>query len=694
MSRRSARLVTSGYYPHDDDAASTSSTGSTGQISYRESPVRVFKKKTGSRRAGGSSRASSRTSSVSEFQSPYSSAPVKAEDVTGLGSLVRGPTQRRGLAMRPPSSTVTLLTTSTSTPMEVPDFSSGYSSSDDGFYRGSLPNTSSSSSQSPAEVEFKLRDVLTSPGRALSMVYWWLGTAWYSLTSGMSLINVSLLSSRVADVRKTILLLLLLLLLLFGIWYWYPYVSAQLFRSASRSPPVQPARTHVPVRPPVDDKLAHASLLAMREEIYAELHEREAKWSESRAREMEDMLREITLLKQDGQKQKLTHEDKLAHASLLAMRDEMYADLHKREAKWSESRAREMEDMLREITLLKQDGQKQKLTHEVLQTDLKDLRVQLKTVHSEHDSGIKEQLSGINHKISELRSDVSVLRSSSELLTLRLDAQESQNAKLKAELSDWLLQQLSGSVEPQQDVVVHPELQTALEALEKKIMDRLRQDREKKERDVWRTVGQTLHEEGAGAVTVKDVERIVHRALSLYRADGVGMADYALESSGASVISTRCSETYHTKTACLSLFGIPLWYHSESPRTVTQPELYPGKCWAFRGSEGFLVISLSYPVQVTHVTMEHVPRALSPTGNISSAPKDFSVYGMTDENAEGKLLGTFTYDQDGESIQTFQIPDSPTEVYRLTELRILSNWGHPEYTCVYRFRVHGEPSTT
>lgn len=30
----------------------------------------------------------------------------------------------------------------------------------------------------------------------------------------------------------------------------------------------------------------------------------------------------------------------------------------------------------------------------------------------------------------------------------------------------------------------------------------------------------------------QDVEQIVQRALSLYRADGIGMADYALESSG------------------------------------------------------------------------------------------------------------------------------------------------------------------
>lgn len=26
----------------------------------------------------------------------------------------------------------------------------------------------------------------------------------------------------------------------------------------------------------------------------------------------------------------------------------------------------------------------------------------------------------------------------------------------------------------------------------------------------------------------------------------------------------------------------------------------------------------------------------------------------------------------------------------MIEVRVLSNWGHVEYTCMYRFRVHGE----
>lgn len=31
------------------------------------------------------------------------------------------------------------------------------------------------------------------------------------------------------------------------------------------------------------------------------------------------------------------------------------------------------------------------------------------------------------------------------------------------------------------------------------------------------------------------------------------------------------------------------------------------------------------------------------------------------------------------------------EAFQIIEVQVLSNWGHEEYTCMYRFRVHGTP---
>jgi hypothetical protein len=38
------------------------------------------------------------------------------------------------------------------------------------------------------------------------------------------------------------------------------------------------------------------------------------------------------------------------------------------------------------------------------------------------------------------------------------------------------------------------------------------------------------------------------------------------------------------------------------------------------------VVRLSVMIRPTTFTMEHIPKTLSPTGSISSAPKDFAVY--------------------------------------------------------------------
>ncbi|XP_076155181.1 SUN domain-containing protein 2-like [Alosa pseudoharengus] len=297
---------------------------------------------------------------------------------------------------------------------------------------------------------------------------------------------------------------------------------------------------------------------------------------------------------------------------------------------------------------------------------------------------------GVAKKVTELKDSLSYLRAVQRNLEQRLDAQEYTNTQLKKELTDWLKRELwAGLGQDTGSVVLRPELQGALEALEKRLLRHLTEVAHKEGSDMWRTVGESLQKEGLGAITVKDVHEIVQRALSLYKADGTGMADYALESLGATVIRSRCSETYRTRSPCYSLFGMPLWYASESPRTVIQPEMHPGKCWAFKGSEGFLTIALC--VCVCLCVRVCVPACLCVCVCVVCFLVLFQGLSGFDEQEEGKFQGRFTYDSDGEPIQTFELPDSVKDVYRAVQLRVLSNWGNPEYSCVYRFRVHGQP---
>lgn len=57
-----------------------------------------------------------------------------------------------------------------------------------------------------------------------------------------------------------------------------------------------------------------------------------------------------------------------------------------------------------------------------------------------------------------------------------------------------------------------------------------------------------------------------------------------------------------------------------------QPDVHPGKCWAFPGSQGHALVKLAMEIVPAAVTLEHIPEKVSPSGSVSSAPKEFSVH--------------------------------------------------------------------
>lgn len=321
-------------------------------------------------------------------------------------------------------------------------------------------------------------------------------------------------------------------------------------------------------------------------------------------------------------------------------------------------------------------------------------------------SGSEEQqhlLASVKHlelELSSLRARVSDWPDSQsgclegDALQEKVQAQVRESVRLlfAEEQQDEALEQLLQSLAAR--FVSKEDLQAALQVLELRILTNVTQHMAvTKQAPTSEAVLAAVAEAGLTGITEARAQAIVNNALKLYSQDKTGLVDFALESGGGSVLSTRCSETYETKTALISLFGIPLWYFSQSPRVVIQPDIYPGNCWAFKGSQGYLVVRLSMPIWPTTFTLEHIPKALAPTGNIASAPKDFAVYGLESEyQEEGQLLGQFTYDQDGDSLQMFRVLPRPDKAFQMVELQILSNWGHPEYTCLYRFRVHGDPA--
>nr|XP_020836093.1 SUN domain-containing protein 2-like [Phascolarctos cinereus] len=209
------------------------------------------------------------------------------------------------------------------------------------------------------------------------------------------------------------------------------------------------------------------------------------------------------------------------------------------------------------------------------------------------------------------------------------------------------------------------EVQAQLRDLEHRILRYVTEEQDKCAGKAAAILRLSLVKEGVtSGVTKEEVHQIVEQALKKYSADRIGLVDYALESSGASIVSRRSSQTYGMRTEWsghFTLFGIPLWRYFQSPRLILQPDVYPGNCWAFRGHQGFVVVRLSARIQLTAITLEHVPKALSPTADIPSAPKDFVILGLNeDSQADGVALGQFTYDNAGEAIQTFHLEGNDT----------------------------------
>lgn len=69
--------------------------------------------------------------------------------------------------------------------------------------------------------------------------------------------------------------------------------------------------------------------------------------------------------------------------------------------------------------------------------------------------------------------------------------------------------------------------------------------------------------------------------------------------------------------------------------------------------------------------------------------------GLENENDQEPVkFGNYEYSDadDASSYQHFEVQNGEiSRKYKIVELRIESNHGHSNYTCLYRFRVHGSP---
>ncbi|KAI9059317.1 hypothetical protein FKP32DRAFT_1531019, partial [Trametes sanguinea] len=176
------------------------------------------------------------------------------------------------------------------------------------------------------------------------------------------------------------------------------------------------------------------------------------------------------------------------------------------------------------------------------------------------------------------------------------------------------------------------------------------------------------------------------------------------------------------------VFGELTWPLNDIPRAsppevVLDDDIRPGHCWHFAGSRAQVAISLPEFIHPTHVTIDHIPRAIA--ADIHQAPRRMILWGVVDGIAnrrryqskhdviranstlsrdhppltkDGYLfieLADFVYNiTHARNIQTFAVrdyirsPDINIDIGLLV-LEVMDNWGS-ESTCLYRVRIHGE----
>ena len=226
-------------------------------------------------------------------------------------------------------------------------------------------------------------------------------------------------------------------------------------------------------------------------------------------------------------------------------------------------------------------------------------------------------------------------------------------------------------------------------------------------------------------------QMITTSVLTHLHKDVLSIPDYALFSAGARWIPSLTSPTLEISPqtlpsqvlAFITGHGYAL---GRPPVTALHHDVQNGFCWPFPGSQGHLGVKLAAPVKVESVSVDHVPKEIA--FDVRSAPREMEVWGLVEgsEN-ERKLkewremkeairssseaeeeeeypsilprqpayirLADFTYDVDGPShVQNFPVSDKIKEMgldFGVVVLMVKSNWGRREFTCLYRFRVHG-----
>ncbi|KIP11222.1 hypothetical protein PHLGIDRAFT_125098 [Phlebiopsis gigantea 11061_1 CR5-6] len=237
------------------------------------------------------------------------------------------------------------------------------------------------------------------------------------------------------------------------------------------------------------------------------------------------------------------------------------------------------------------------------------------------------------------------------------------------------------------------------------------------------------------------INQLVDSAVSKMSKDTLARPDFAMYSSGASVVPSLTSETFEIKPQGLTSRALGLvtgngYAVGRPPVTALHHETHNGHCWPFAGDQGQLGVMLSMPAYISDVTIDHVAKEVAT--DMRSAPRHMELWGLIEGEENTAKFNTWkafqaaqkeeacsaakakgeecAEDQDGypktlpssvpymritnftyniyapNHIQTFPVPQEIQDLgidFGVVVLVVKSNWGREDFTCLYRVRVHG-----
>jgi Sad1 / UNC-like C-terminal len=252
---------------------------------------------------------------------------------------------------------------------------------------------------------------------------------------------------------------------------------------------------------------------------------------------------------------------------------------------------------------------------------------------------------------------------------------------------------------------------------ERRAAEQWREGAEKRERDAASSAeARFKHADGELSSLASIAERAAKDAASALAASASGgapaasraddervqRADFALAKAGAMVVHSLTSPTFGDPLAPLGAIGRGIAgiaggaMHNHPPELALTSSLEPGDCWPMAGARGNLTVRLARAIVPQQVSIGHIAERNAIFAERSSAPRTFDVWALRIDSAEPAertprlLISGATYDLSAGAIQVFDIErTSQRALIDTVILDVTSNHGHRDFTCLYRFAVHG-----